>query len=394
MTALVGLFALVSAAGCSGEDAEEPIKIGVLFASTGVGQVYGAPALRGAEIMAARINAEGGLLGRQVEIVFRDEQSDPAAATSAARDLITRDGVNFLIGGVSSSVGQAISEVAKTEQVIYIAPMSKTTDLISGANFHPYVFRAAANTNTEGKSAAIIVDRLGLDKICTLLLDYSYGHSLDQSFTQHIRQLRPQAQIVYQAKPPLGETDYTTYITNILNADCDVVFSGIWGSQFPAFAKQAATFGFFDQVEYVSAGEIGTPEIVEELGADMPSGIWANSYEVFYYPDTPEHQAYVAELREAYGRDHTPSFPIVGYLSIQFLAEAIRKAGSTDTDAVRQALEGLTIMTPIGEQTMRASDHQANRGQFWGQIADSNIPDYSFKVMNPVEYIAADQIMD
>jgi branched-chain amino acid transport system substrate-binding protein len=101
MTALVGLFALVSAAGCSGEDAEEPIKIGVLFASTGVGQVYGAPALRGAEIMAARINAEGGLLGRQVEIVFRDEQSDPAAATSAARDLITRDGVNFLIGGVS-----------------------------------------------------------------------------------------------------------------------------------------------------------------------------------------------------------------------------------------------------------------------------------------------------
>ena len=73
---------------------------------------------------------------------------------------------------------------------------------------------------------------------------------------------------------------------------------------------------------------------------------------------------------------------------------AIQKAGSTDTDAVRAALEGLTIMTPVGEQTIRSSDHQANRGQFWGQIAESSIPGYPFKIMNPVEYISADEIMD
>jgi branched-chain amino acid transport system substrate-binding protein len=102
----------------------------------------------------------------------------------------------------------------------------------------------------------------------------------------------------------------------------------------------------------------------------------------------------VEELKAAYGRDNTPSFPIVGYISMQWLAEAIRQAGTTETEAVREALEGLTIMTPTGQQTMRASDHQANRGQFWGQVADSNIPNYPFKVLNPVEYIAADEIMD
>jgi branched-chain amino acid transport system substrate-binding protein len=319
---------------------------------------------------------------------------EPGVATSAAREVISRHGVQFLIGGLSSSEGQAISEIARQEGIIYIATIPKTTEITDPANFHRHVFRTAANTNTEARSAAILVDRLGYDRICTILFDYSYGHSLDGPFREHIRALRPTAEIVYQAWPALGASDYSTYITNILNAGCDVVFSGIWSSNFPAFAKQAQPFGFFDRVSYVTAGEVGTPEISEELGADMPLGIWANSYEVFYYPDTPEHDAYVAELGARVGRGNTPSFPITGYIGMQFLAEAIRAAGTTDTDAVISALEGLTIMTPIGEQTIRARDHQANRGQFWGQMTRSADPDYPYLIMDPVEYIRADDIMD
>jgi ABC-type branched-subunit amino acid transport system substrate-binding protein len=378
---------------CGEAEESEPIRVGVLYSTTGSGAVYGVPALLGHELMVERINAGGGLLGRQVETIHRDDRSEPNDATAQARELITRYDVDFIIGGVTSAVGQAISEVARTEQVIYLAPMSKTTQLTDSANFHPYVFRVAANTNTEGKSAAILMDRLGIDNICTLLLDYSYGQSLDESFSAHIRELRPQVQIVYQGRPPLGETDYTTYITNILNSGCQGVFSGLWGQHFPTFAKQAQTFGFFDRVQYVSAGEIGSPEISEELGPDMPA-VWGTSYEVFYCPDTPEHEAYVAEVAGRVGRRYTPSFPITGYVAMQFLAEAIRAAGTTETEAVRQALEGLTIMTPIGEQTMRASDHQANRGQFWGQMNPSSDPDYPYKVMSPVEYIPADGIMD
>lgn len=391
---LAVLATLTWSACAASDDGTGPIRVGVLYPVTGVGQTSGVPNLLGHDMAVEEINAAGGLLGRQIESIHRDSRLDPAEAVAAARELISRYGVQFLLGGLSSSEGQAISEVARQEGVIYIATVPKTTEITNPENFHEHVFLTAANTNTEAKSAAIIMDRLGIDRICTILFDYSYGHSLDVPFRQHITTIRPSAQIVYQAWPPLGTNDYTAYITNILNAGCDGVFSNIWSSNFPTFAKQAATFGFFDRVTYVTAGEVGTPEISEELGADMPDGIWANAYEVFYYPDTPEHNAYVERLRQKTGKQYTPSFPITGYIGMQFLAEAIRKAGTTETAAVIEALEGLTIMTPIGPQTIRPHDHTANRGQFWGRVGPSNDPNYPYKILHDVEYIPADDIMD
>ncbi len=374
--------------------AEEEIRVGVLYPTSGFCIIFGQPALEGHEIMVKKINDAGGLLGKKIVTVHRDSKCKPDEATAAARDLVSKDGVQFLLGGVSSSVGQAISEIAKQEKVIYIAAIPKTTKMTDAEHFHKYVFRAAANSNTEGKSAAVIADRLGMNKICTILMDYSYGHSLSESFIAHMKKIRPEAEIVAQEWPKQGTTDYTAYITKIMGAGCDGVFSGVWGALFPAFAKQAKPFGFFEQFKFVSAGEIGSPEVSQEMGADMPSGIWANSYEVFYYPDTPAHQAYVKELQAATGETFTPSWPITGYMAMEWLAAGIEKAGSTDTDAVIAALEGLTIDTPIGKQTMRASDHQANRGQFWGEMNASNIEGYSAKIMNPVEYIPADELMD
>ena len=374
--------------------ASDEIRVGVLYPTSGFCVIFGKPALQGHEIMVNKINAAGGVLGKKIVWFHRDSKCKPNAGTTGARDLIAKDKVDFLVGGVSSAVGQAVSEVARQEKVIYIAAIPKTTKMTNPENFHKYIFRAAANTNTEGKSAAVIANRLGMNKICTVLMDYSYGHSLGDAFAAHIKKIRPHAEIVAQVWPKQGTTDYTAYITKMMQAGCDGVFSGVWGGLFPAFAKQAKTFGFFDKVQYVTAGEVGSPEVAEKMGADMPTGIWANSYEVFYYPDTPAHDAYVAELSKLTGKKHPGSWPITGYIAMQFLAAGIEKAGTTDTDAVIKALEGLTIETPIGTQTIRASDHQANRGQFWGQINKSGDGDYPYTVMKPVEYIPADQLMD
>lgn len=373
---------------------EDPIRVGVLYPVTGFGQIFGGPALLGHELMVENINESGGLLGRQIVTIHRDTKLNPSDATAAARDLIAKDEVDFLVGGVSSSVGQAVSEVARQEKVIYIAAIPKTTKMTDKENFHPYVFRAAANSNTEGKSAAVIADRLGMNKICTILMDYSYGHSLSEAFIEYMDEHRPDAEIVLQVWPTQGTTDYTSYISQIMQADCDGVFSGVWGALFPPFAKQAKTFGFFEKVKYVSAGEIASPEVAQELGEDMPSGIWGNSYEVFYYPDAEAHNNYVEELREKTGEEFPSAWPSTGYIAMQWLAAGVEKAGTTETEAVIKALEGLTIQTPIGEQTMRAADHQANRGQFWGQMSESNIDGYDAKIMNPVEYIPADDLMD
>ncbi|WP_298360700.1 ABC transporter substrate-binding protein [uncultured Litoreibacter sp.] len=372
----------------------DTIRIGALYPTSGPCQLIGEYSLRGTEILVEEINAAGGLNGKKLELAHRDSKCDPAEATAMARDLIARENVDFLVGGVSSSVGQAISEVSRQEETIYVAAIPKSTQMTSPENFHKYVFRAAANTNTEGKSAAVIADRLGMDKICTILMDYSYGHSLNEAFSEHIAKIRPGAEIVQQEWPKNGTTDYTAHITNIMAAGCDGVFSGVWAGLFPAFAKQAAPFGFFDQVKYVTAGEVGSPEVAEQMGADMPEGIWANSYEVFYHSPNDAHGEFVAKLQEELGVETTPSWPVVGYVASQWLTEAIAKAGSAETDAVIAALEGLTIETPIGTQTMRAKDHQANRGQFWGQMAQSDDAAYPYRKLDPVEYIVADELMD
>ncbi|WP_424987386.1 ABC transporter substrate-binding protein [Microbulbifer sp. S227A] len=385
---MLGLGATAAAA------AEDEIRIGALYATSGPCLIFGDLALKGHQMLVDKINAEGGLNGKKVVTYHRDSKCNPGEATSAARDLITKDEVDFLVGGISSSEGQAISEVAKQEGVVYIASIPKTTEITKPENFHKYVFRAAANTNTEGKSAAVIADRLGLDKICTILLDYSYGYSLDEAFGAHLKEIRPQAEIVEQVWPKFGTADYTPFITKVMGADCDGVFANIWGGIFPTFAKQAKPFGFFDKFQYISAGEVGAPVVSEQMGDDMPSSIWTNTYEAFYFSPNDDHKAFVAELSEVLGQEHTPSWPSTGYIATQWLAEAIEKAGSDDTDAVIAALEGLTINTIIGEQTMRASDHQANRGQFWGQMGDSTLEGYPYKMLNGIEYVPADGLMD
>lgn len=372
-----------------------PILVGVPMTLTGPGAVFGKPALLGAEMAVEEANAKGGVLGRPIKIVVRDTQLKPEFATKEARELIVKEKVQFLVGGLSAAEGLAISEVARQEKTIYIAPIPKSVAM-TREKFHRHVFRAAANTNTEGRSGAIMLAELmarkGWKKIYTLLLDYEYGHKIGEAFVPHIKKLRPDSEIVGQAWPKIVEKDYTPFITAILQAKPDVVFSAIWGGPFIPFAKQAKPYGFFEKVGYVSVGEIGSPEVLTALKEEAPEGVIGNTYDQFYYPDTPEHRRYTETLRKRTGEQYPPSWAITGYVAMQFLLEAIGKAGSTDTDKVIAALEGLTIQTPIGPQTMRAKDHQANRGQFWGYT--KKVPDYPFLILSPIKYIPADDIMD
>lgn len=387
------LAAIVAGPSAATADDGDPIRIGVLLPTTGGCATAGTRALEGHEAYVKQLNAAGGLLGRPVETIHRDSQCNPSVATAAARDLVTKDDVDFLIGGVSSSEALAISEVARQEGVVYMAGIPKTVQLVDEENLHPYVFRAADNTNAEGKSAAILADRLGWDKICTILLDYSYGHDLGKAFKEHLAEIRPDAQIVTEVWPAANTDDYTPFITQLLGSDCDGVFSGVWAGVFPNFAKQASAFGFFDRFEFISAGALGSTKFLEAMDDEMPLGIWGNAVEVWYYPRNAAHEAYLSAIEDLIG-EKPDGFHATGWVAMQFIDEAVKKAGTTDADAVADALRGLTIQSMVGPLTMRASDQQANRGTFWGQISESNIDGYDAPVMNPVEYIPADDIMD
>ena len=384
---------LTAIAGAPAQAQEEPIRIGVLLPTTGGCATAGTRALEGHEAFVSALNEDGGLLGRPVETIHRDSQCNPSVATSAARDLVTLNDVDFLIGGVSSAEALAISEVARQEETIYMAGIPKTVQLTNEDNLHPYVFRAADNTSSEGKSAAIIADRLGWDTVCTILLDYSYGHDLGTAFEAHLSEIRPEAEIVTQVWPAANTDDYSPFISQLLGSDCDGVFSGVWAGVFPNFAGQAEAFGFFERFEFISAGALGSARFLEAMDDDMPRGIWGNSVEVWYYPDTEAHRDYLEAIEAEIGA-RPDGFHATGWVAMQFIAEAVEQAGTTDSDAVSDTLKGLTIQSISGPLTMRASDQQANRGTFWGQISDSTIEGYDAPMMMPVEYIPADDIMD
>src|SRR5688572_8972411 len=375
--------------------AQKPIRIGYPVILSGPGALIGEPSLKGAQMFVEEINAKGGVLGRKIELVIRDTKGNADEAVRVARDLILRENVDFLFGTLTSAEGPAVSPIAKEHKIVFVVPVVKTDQLTAPEHLHPYVFRTTTNTTIEGRTAAEIMAEWNVKRVGTMSPDYAFGQDVTRAFVAHLKELRPDIEIVDQQWPKLGEGDYTPFINAQMARRPDAVFSSLWGGHFLTFAKQAKPLGYFDAVKYnvMAVGEAGSPESTKTMGADYPVGIWGNSYDAFYWDDAPAaHKDFVARLRKYTKDDHPSSWPIQGYLGMQFLAEGIKKAGSTDSDKVAKALLGLTIDSPIGKQTIREKDHQANRGQLYGKtVKDAKYP---FAIMKPVVYVDPTKFMD
>src|SRR5213083_3754661 len=375
-------------------DAQKPIKVGMPMPLSGPPALFGEPAAKGAQMFVDEINARGGVLGRKLELITRDSKADANEAVRQARELILKDNVDFLVGTLTSAEGPAVSVVAKENKVVFIAPIPKTDQLTAPDKLHPYVFRVASTTTIEGRSAAEIVAKWPVTKVATMSFDYAYGQDVTKSFVEHLKKIKPSVEIVDQQWPKLGEQDYNPFINAQMAKKPEAVMSSIWGGFFVTFSKQAKALGMFDTIKYqfIGVGEAATPETTKSMGADYPVGIWGNSYDAFYWGETPAHRDYVKRL-SAYLKDEYPSsWAIQGYTALQFLTEAIRKAGSTDSDKVSKALLGLTVETPVGPLTIREKDHQANRGQLYGKTVKD--PKYPFAIMKPVTYVDPSRFMD
>jgi branched-chain amino acid transport system substrate-binding protein len=386
---LAGLLAWPLAA-----EAQKPIKVGFPMILSGAGALFGEPALKGAQMYVEELNAKGGVLGRKLEVVARDTKGNADEAVRVSRELILKENVDFLVGTLTSAEGPAVSVVAKENKMVFIAPIPKTNQLTAPDQLHPYIFRVAANATMEGRSMAEIVAKWPVTRIATMSPDYAYGQDTTKAFVEHLKKIKPSAQIVDQQWPKLGEADYTPFINAQMAKKPEAVFSTLWGGHFVTFCKQAKPLGYFDAVKYnfIGGGEAGSPESTKAMGADYPVGIWGNSYDAFYWGETPAHREYTERLAKFTKDEYPSSWAVQGYIGMAFLAEAIKKAGSTDSDKVSKALLGLTIDTPIGKQTIREKDHQANRGQLYGKTVKD--PKYPFPIMKPVEYVDPTKFMD
>ena len=364
----------------------EEIKIGMLYPITGGGAIYGSPAQIGHRMGVKEINLDGGLLGLQAISVERDTKLNPATAAAAAKEMITKDRVNVLIGGLSSSVGLAVSEVARQEKVIYIATIAKTIQMTTNKR-HNYVFRTASHTDFEGDAMAQIAKQLNAKSICDIQLDYAYGHDLAAGIEKGLAKHLPDTKIVLSLRPKLRATDYNVFITQIMGAGCDVVTGGLWGPHFVDFAKQATPFGLFQQIKFIAGGEIGSHEIASTMGRDYPDNVWANSYELWYHHPNEEHKKFHTKLSAQLGTHETTMWPVLAVIGVRMYAAAVRQAGSLDPDLVAEALRGMSIDTPVGPRTIDPTTHQTDTGQFWGpMVKKEGVP---YRVMDPITYIPA-----
>ena len=372
--------------------ADNTIKIGFPMPLSGPASVYGVPVTKGAEMAIQEINAKGGVLGRKLELLERDSKASADEAVRLAREMIIKNNVDFLVGTLTSAEAPAVSTIAKENQIVFIAPTSKTIQLTSPANLHPYIFRLASNTDIDGRTgAAIIAQWKDIKRIATIAPDYAYGRDAVGAFVDFIKKARPDMEIVDQQWPKLGQSDFTAFITAQMAKQPEAIFCDVYGGDFVTLAKQAAPLGYFKAVNnrLVDSGEVGSTDEALALGADYPYGIWSDAYDPVVWPENEpaEHRMFVRQnLQKFLNEKYASGWAIMGYSSIYALVDGIKKAGSTNSDKVAKALAGLTFDTPVGPRTFNATTHETSMGEFWGQMVKDDR--YPFAVMKNPKYLS------
>jgi branched-chain amino acid transport system substrate-binding protein len=359
----------------------KPIKIGLLYSLSGLAAVYTQGTVIGHEIAAEEINAKGGVLGRKIEYVVRDDKLKPGEAVKEFRRMATRDKVDFVMGVISSGVALAVSEVAKEMKVLFVDAIAQTSALTEEQG-HPYVVRTNTNSTIIGRTAALAAAKGPWKSFYFIGPDYEWGHVVNGDFWEFIQRQKEGVQKVGELWPKLGERDFSSHITTMLNAKPDAVFSSLWGGDLIAFIKQASTYGFFDKIQFISTGA-GDLDIMKPLGAEMPDGLMATFLYAFdWFPvKEQENKDFVAKFKERAGYE-PKSGDIIGYISTYMLAEAIAKAKGTDTEALVKVLRGAEFKTLLGDVTIRDFDGQATFGYNVG-ITYTH-PDYPFKRLKDI----------
>jgi branched-chain amino acid transport system substrate-binding protein len=376
----------------SATNAAETIKIGFPIPLSGPTAVYGEPVLKGAEMAVAEINANGGVLGRQLELLPRDSKANADEAVRLARELIIKDNVDFLAGTLTSAEAPAVSTVAKENKIVFIAPTAKTTRLTNAANIHPYIFRIASNTDVEGLAGATLMARWkDVKSVATIAPDYAYGRDSIAAFATALKKLRPDIAIVDQEWPKLGEADFTPFITAQMGKKPDAIYSSLFAGDFVTFTKEATPLGYFKAVNnrMIDPGEVGTTDEAQALGNDYPYGIIADAYDPVIWTENepPEHKKFVMDLTAFTKAKYASGWSIVGYQSIVALAEGIKKAGDTKSEDVAKALLGLSFDTPVGKRAFSARSHETFAPEYYGVMTKD--PAYPFAVMKNPEMLPA-----
>jgi branched-chain amino acid transport system substrate-binding protein len=367
MTSRVPLIALVAVAATAlsaRAHAQDTIKIGELNSYKSQ-PAFLEPYKRGIELAVDEINKSGGVLGKTLDVISRDDGGNPGDAVRVAEELVTREGVNILVGTFLSNVGLAVTEYAGKNKVFFLAA-EPLTDKITWQNGNKYTYRLRSSTYMQ--VAMLMPDIVAAKKKRWALVypNFEYGQSAVEAFKKLLKEKQPDAEIVTEQAPPLGRVDAGAVVQAIDDAKPDAIFNVLFGPDLAKFVREGNTRGVF-QNRFVASLLSGEPEYIDPLRDEAPVGWLVTGYP-WYAIATPEHKVFL-DAYQARFHDYPRLGSVVGYVTIKSIAAGITKAGSTDTDKLIVAFENLKVDSPFGPFVYRASDHQATMGAYVGKTA-------------------------
>lgn len=362
----VALMCLTLIVGCSPKPpagtpapAPEVIKIGGNFELTGGVAEFGKKGENGAKLAIKEVNAAGGVLGKQIEYVGADNKSEAGESTGATTKLATQDKVVGIIGPMTSGNTLAAIPVVTEYKIPLVTPTGTNTTLTvkEDGTLNPWIFRACFIDPFQGEVAAnFAIDTLGTSK-AALIIDQKgdYAKGLAQSFKDTFEAAGKQ--VVASEQYVAGQdTDFRAILTNIKAKNPDIIFIPGYYNEVGMIIKQARDLKI--DVAILGGDGWGTGPIVDIAGKESMN----NTYYVDHVAaDDPALAGFAAAFKAEYNQE-ADSFAALGYDAAKLLIAAIAKAGSTDTEAIRVALETMSGFPGIsGEINVDPATHNPKK---------------------------------
>lgn len=366
--------------------AAESVKFGVCEIQSGAFKGNGDRTIWGIEAAVNEANSQGGLLGKTIELVIEDNRMNPDLAVQKVRKLIRKDGCLVVIQGSSSAVGSAIGQAMPELETIYLNTNAEAM-AITGENFNPYVFRTCLNAGMHVKGLAhYFANRTKLRKPFLINQDYSWGYDVVRFYKKFIKAMAPDTRIIGKEFHPVSNKDFSPFIRKIKASGADHVITGNWGNDLTQFIIQSRKMGMNIPV---GCTFLDDDSVMKAAGDAARGCIQANMYILGI--DSPGARKFEDTFYK-HSNGKYPSFVIMeAYIGTRMFIEAVRKAGSFETERIQAAFEGMTWEGPIGTITMRKEDHQAQSPLVIAEYADKTRY-YDFPYIKPVMTIQAEEV--
>ncbi len=326
------------------------------------------PYKKGMELAVEEINAAGGVNGKQLQLITRDDNASPGDAVRAAEELLSREKVDVLSGAFLSHIGLALGDFAKQRKVFFLAG-EPLTDKMVWQNGNRYTYRLRASTYMQVAMLVPEAAKLKKKRWAVVYPNYEYGQSAAATFKQLLKAAQPDVEFVGEQAPALGKIDAGSVTQALADAKPDAIFNVLFATDLAKFVREGNTRGLFQGREVVSL-LTGEPEYLEPLKDETPNG-WIVTGYPWYGVQTPEHKAFYLAYHRKYN-DHPRLGSVVGYSMIHALAAGITKAKSTETEKLITAFSGMSFGTPFGKATFRKQDNQSTMGAFLGRTKNDN----------------------